>query len=173
MPTIQIAVKNKIAASPVEQLVCGNSDYQIEFLFDEEWDSLSVKTARFVWNGQKQDVVFEGNTCPVPVISNATTCLVGVYAGDLRTTTPALVGCRKSVLCEGGLPADPAPNVYAQIMEMLNKGGAANGIPAGGKAGQLLCKKTDADFDVEWCDFKIPAEYGRVTYDQDRTIKIS
>jgi hypothetical protein len=126
MPTIQIAVKNKIAASPVEQLVCGNSDYQIEFLFDEEWDSLSVKTARFVWNGQKQDVVFEGNTCPVPVISNATTCLVGVYAGDLRTTTPALVGCRKSVLCEGGLPADPAPDVYAQIMEMLqNMGGGA------------------------------------------------
>lgn len=173
MPTIQIAVKNKIAASPVAQLVCGNSDYQFEFLFDADWDSFPVKTARFVWNGQQQDVVFEGNTCTAPVISNATTCLVGVYAGDLRTTTPALVGCRKSVLCEGGVPADPAPNVYAQIMEMLNKGGVANGIPAGGKAGQLLYKKSDKDFDVEWRDMSIPEQYGLVTYDQDKTLTIT
>lgn len=173
MPTIEIQVKNKIAASPVGHITCGNSDYQIKFAFDDEWKAHSVKTARFVYNGQYTDVVFDGDICPVPVISDATVCAVGVYAGNLHTTTPALVTCDKSILCGGGLPADPSPDVYAQIMELLNKGGAANGIPAGGKAGQLLCKKTDADFDVGWCDLKIPAEYGLVTYNQDRTLTIS
>lgn len=47
-----------------------------------------------------------------------------------------------------------------------------NGIPLGGKAGQFLCKQSDADGDVAWCDFKIPEQYGLVTYDQDKTITI-
>lgn len=120
MPTIKIQVKNKIAISPAERIVCGNSDYQIEFQFDDEWAAHSVKTARFVFNGQHEDVPFSGNVCHAPVIRGATMCAVGVYAGDLQTTTPALVSCEKSILCEGGLPADPAPDVYAQIMEIVN-----------------------------------------------------
>ena len=46
-------------------------------------------------------------------------------------------------------------------------------IPAGGKAGQILTKKSDADGDVEWSDFVIPSEYGRVTYNQDKSIIVS
>lgn len=52
-------------------------------------------------------------------------------------------------------------------------GGTAHGIPTGGKAGQILCKKSDADYDVEWADFEIPEQYGLVTYDQDKTITIT
>ncbi len=48
-----------------------------------------------------------------------------------------------------------------------------DGIPPGGKAGQFLCKKSDKDYDVEWADFKIPEQYGLVTYDQDKTITIT
>lgn len=29
------------------------------------------------------------------------------------------------------------------------------GVPAGGKAGQILMKKTDADYETEWMDFEI------------------
>lgn len=47
------------------------------------------------------------------------------------------------------------------------------GTPPGGKAGQFLCKKSDEDYDVEWADFKIPEQYGLVTYDQDKTITIT
>lgn len=173
MPTIEIEVKNKIAKSPAAQIVCGNSDYQIKFAFDDEWMAHNPKTARFSYNGQYEDVVFEGDTCPAPVISGTTVCAVGVFAGNLRTTTPALVSCAKSILCENGLPRDPSPDVYQQIIELLNKGGVANGVPAGGKAGQLLYKKSDKDFDVEWRDMQIPEQYGLVTYDQDKTITIS
>lgn len=107
MPTIEIEVNNKTARSPIEPIVCGNSDYQIKFLFDEEWAEHKTKTARFCWNDQRADVIFEGDTCTAPIITNAMSCRVGVYAGDLHTTTPALIQCVKSILCLGGIPADP------------------------------------------------------------------
>ena len=122
MPTIEIEVKNKIAKSPAEHIICGNSDYKIKFAFDEEWAEHNVKTARFVYNRAFEDVVFHGDVCNVPVISNTTVCLIGVFAGDLRTTTPALVNCDKSILCAGGIPADPEPDVYAQIVAMIDAG---------------------------------------------------
>ena len=31
-------------------IVCGNSDYVIEFAFDAEWDAHEEKIARFIWN---------------------------------------------------------------------------------------------------------------------------
>lgn len=173
MPTIEIEVKNKVARSPAAPIVCGNGDYEIKFIFDDEWAAHNIKTARFAYNGHYEDVVFDGNKCVAPIIRGATVCAIGVYAGDLHTTTPALVTCHKSILCESGLPADPPPDVYAQIMELLSKGGAQNGIPAGGKAGQLLYKKSDKDFDVEWRDLQIPEQYGLVTYDQDKRLTIT
>lgn len=47
------------------------------------------------------------------------------------------------------------------------------GVPLGGKEGQYLRKKSNADRDVEWADFEIPKEYGLISYDQDRTITIT
>lgn len=99
MPIINIRVQNKIARSPVEHIVCGNTDYQILFDFDAEWGEYETKTARFVWDGHIEDVEFSGNVCNVPAIVSATICEVGVYAGDLHATTPALVRCHKSILC--------------------------------------------------------------------------
>lgn len=64
----------------------------------------------------------------------------------------------------------------SKIAEMIPPGsspGTVNGIPAGGKVGQFLCKKSDADYDVEWADFEIPEQYGLVTYDQNKTITIT
>lgn len=62
-------------------------------------------------------------------------------------------------------------NERLSILE--RSGGFTGGIPAGGKAGQILYKKSDKDFDAEWDDLRIPQEYGLVTYDQNRTITIS
>lgn len=122
MPTIHIMVRQRRAESPVSHIVCGNKDYTVRFDFDAEWDAYDMKTARFAWNGQQEDVVFTGDTCAVPQINNAQVCAVGVFAGDLCTTTPALVHCDKSILCMGGAPADPSPDVYAQLMEGFNTG---------------------------------------------------
>lgn len=121
MPDIKIAVENKIAAKiDATEYVCDNSDFVAVFDFDSEWDVYDAKTARFAYDGGYIDVVFTGNRCNVPVINNTYFFNIGVYAGDLHTTTPARVPCRKSILCGGGIPADPTPDVYAQIMEKLN-----------------------------------------------------
>ena len=69
---ITIEIKKKIATCLTElPVVCGNSDYECEFIFDEEWNTHHVKTARFRVNGEYTDVVFEGNVCNMPIISDA------------------------------------------------------------------------------------------------------
>lgn len=120
MPEITVTVANKIATADKARYVCGNSDYVIQFQFDEEWDAYDIKTARFSYNRTYADVIFDGNECEIPVISDTYCFYVGVFAGDLHTTTPARIACKKSILCGGGVPADPPPDVYSQIMAMLS-----------------------------------------------------
>lgn len=131
MHLLNITVENKKAwlSTPAE-IVCDNSDYVIEFTFDSEWDAYPYKTARFFYNSKYDEVVFEGNTCPVPVISKATGVFIGIFAGDIATTTPAYVPCVKSILCLGGEHADPPEDVYNQIMELINKLQVDKGVPS-------------------------------------------
>lgn len=139
---IPVTIRDKIATAPKDALyVCGNSDFVIQFDFDDEWSGVDVKTARFVYNGRHQDKVFEGSICPVPVISNTYSFHVGVFASNLRTTTAARIPCKKSILCGSGSPDTPPPDVYAQIIEMLN---ARVNINQGqGNAGNLLYVRED------------------------------
>lgn len=120
--TIDVIVAYKRAiAMKHEPLVCGNSDYIINFAFDAEWNDYQTKTARFIFDDRSYtDVVFDGNQCPVPVLKNTHDVIVGVYAGNLHTTTPAYLHAQRSILCGCGSPAEPDPDVYAQIMEKLN-----------------------------------------------------
>ena len=120
MKTIEISVKDKVATAADRTVyICGNSDYVVNFHFDAEWDAYDTKTARFVYNGIYQDQVFQGTQCPVPAIVGASGIAVGVFAGNISTTTPAYICARRSILCGSGVPADPAPDVYAQIMELI------------------------------------------------------
>lgn len=129
MPEIKISVINKTAINTDPTVyICGNSDFIVKFDFDTEWETYDIKTARFSYGGHYIDVVFEGSECKIPVISDTYSFYVGVYAGNLHTTTPARVSCKKSILCDGGIPADPAPDVYAQIMERLNNMDASGGV---------------------------------------------
>ncbi len=118
--TINVSVQNKIAAADGTIYICGNSDYLVEFDFDREWDAFEHKTARFVHGTTYTDQVFSGNLCPVPVLYNVTSFRLGVFAGELSTTTPATVYAKKSILCGNGIPADPSISVYSQIMALLN-----------------------------------------------------
>lgn len=105
MKTLHIDVANKIATYQKADgaIVCGNSDYQVEFAFDEEWASHNTKKARFVYGGVYKDVEFTGNTCPIPVIVRATEVEVGVYVEgeEMATTTGAKIPCVLSILCKG------------------------------------------------------------------------
>lgn len=120
---ITIQIYKKIATCLTElPIVCGNSDYEVEFLFDEEWDNHNIKTAVFVVNGKSAQRVFDGNVCNIPVVQEALTLWVGVFAGTiddgtLSTTTPALVRCKPCVTDGDNIPAPPPDDVYNQIAE--------------------------------------------------------
>lgn len=119
--TIIVTVRNKIAVANKTEYVCGNDDFVVAFDFDQDWDEYDVKTARFKHNGTHTDVVFSGNSCNVPRISGTNSIKVGVFAGDLSTTTSATILARKSILCGGSVPAAPTEDVYNQIMDELNR----------------------------------------------------
>lgn len=123
MNYINITVRGKIArAEGRARVVCGNSDYTVRFDFDAEWAEYAVKTARFVSeDGSYTDAQFEGEDCAVPILRNTRTLLVGVFAGNLRTTTAALIHAVPCITDPDGTPADPAPDVYAQLMERFDK----------------------------------------------------
>ena len=155
MPNINIKIRNKVAKADRAIIVCDNSDYIAHFDFDAEWDAYTTKTARFVYGGRYTDVVFSGNECPVPVIQDTRAVTVGVFAGDLHTTTPAYFACVPSILCCNGIPADPTPDVYAQIMELLNK---ESGIwyPAVDDAGNMSWTRSISETEPQPVNIKGP-----------------
>lgn len=122
MNIINVTVRGKMArAEGRARVVCGNSDYTVRFDFDEEWSEYFAKTARFVTeDGSYTDVQFEGSDCTIPILRNTRTLLVGVFAGNLRTTTAALIHAVPCITDPDGTPADPTPDVYAQLMERFN-----------------------------------------------------
>ena len=135
MPTITFTVRGKIAtAAAGASIVCGNGGYVVSFDFDEEWSEYSIKTARFnyVRDGVRlyQDVQFIGSTVAVPVMYDVTAVTIGCYAGNLISTTGAVVPCTRSATDGDAVHPDPAPDIYAQLLEYLEnlpRGGAATG----------------------------------------------
>lgn len=122
MNYIKITVREKRAkCNGRERIVCGNSDYVIKFDFDDEWAAYDTKTARFVYDGGKYtDVQFTGDEVGVPVLRDTRTVSVGCYAGDIHTTTAALIQAVPCCTDPDGTPADPAPDVYIQLMERFD-----------------------------------------------------
>lgn len=123
---ITILVRDKqaqVVGSPV--IICGNSDYTITFDFDDDWSLTGVRSARFVYvkagRVEHEDVAFPGDTVAVPVLSDVAFVNVGVFAGDLCTTTPARINCKQSILCGSGEKHEPTPDVYLQIMALFNE----------------------------------------------------
>lgn len=50
----------------------------------------------------------------------------------------------------------------AQEIDLGKVAGA--GVPAGGKAGQVLMKRTDGDFETEWADIELPPDANGVSF---------
>lgn len=120
---IEIIVREKVArlANKHDFAVCGNSDYRIKFDFDSEWDAYEVKTARFKYNGTYTDVVFNGCECPMPIITSAFRVEVGVYAGDLRTTSCAVLPLKKSILCGSETESKESQEIKDSINKILKE----------------------------------------------------
>lgn len=136
MQTIKIEIKKrhaKAVGAPV--LVCSNkNNSEIVFIFDEEWAAEEEKTARFIYDkaGKTvyQDVPFRGDTVKVPLFSGVRSVRVGVYAGDLITTTAAYISCDPSILCGGGeeILKTPNPLEYATFLNNAFQGAQ---VPSG------------------------------------------
>lgn len=154
---INVEVRGKIATltSMNFELVGGNDDYKVVFDFDADWEKYPAKTALFVYGKTTIERVFEGNVCEGVAIENSSMCLVGVFAGDIATTTPALIdNIRLSIRdVATSLPQPPKEDVYNQIMELLQEAIYAHTeLPVGGYKGQVLKKRSAEDYDTEWAD---------------------
>lgn len=120
---IEIIVRDKIArtANKHDFAVCGNSDYTIKFNFDSEWDAYEAKTARFKYNGTYTDVVFNGSECSMPIITNAFRVEIGVYAGELHTTSSAVLPLRKSILCGNETESEVSQEIKENLDNLLKE----------------------------------------------------
>lgn len=138
-------------------IVCDNKKkYFIKFAFDSDWGADTQKTARFVWVAggklQRTNVIFTGDTVKVPALVDTTEVKVGVFEGDLTTTTPARIHCERSIRSYGGEPAEETPGQYDHIMVMYEQAleqqaaadSAANTARAAAQAAAVSQSKVEA-----------------------------
>lgn len=128
LTTIHISVRDRVPTITAgEDVISHNSDYAVEFEFDEEWQD-KIKTVYFVCeDGSYQAVVMDGNSCGVPMMAGEQRRIfVGVQAGSaekpsvLKTTRPCCLKVKDSIADYLGQPIpDPTPDVYEQIIAML------------------------------------------------------
>lgn len=137
MAMIIVTVKERIASIPNGvSLVCNNPSDVIQFDFDSEWSSATLKTARFSWQRSYVDIPFTGNTVNVPDISKTNTVELGVYADGI-TSTPVKIPFKYSIKSVGGSVETPSADVYSQLVQMINDGAVK------GPAGDTPVRGTD------------------------------
>ncbi len=147
MPIINISVKNKIAQSENNEfIVCNNSDYELLFDFDNEWEKYESKTATVTLSdGTYIAVLFEGNICKLPPLPNTTFCMIGVCATkqlenatmSISTSVSTVVNCFETQLDDEGNALPPDHDIYLQILAKLNSleisGGGGTNVTVNGE----------------------------------------
>lgn len=127
MPDINITVAHKVAVSDTQSIVCDNSDYTVHWTLDEDWSAYDTKTMRTIYmDGTFTDRVFSGNEIALPVCTVPGVVQIGLFAGNLRTSRVAILRALPSVRSGAGAPADPTPDVYDQLMEIIKGLGGAD-----------------------------------------------
>lgn len=127
MPDINITVAHKVAVSDTQSIVCDNSDYMVHWTLDEEWSAYDTKTMRTIYmDGTFTDTVFSGDVIALPVCTVPGVVQIGLFAGNLRTSRVAILRALPSARSGAGAPADPTPDVYDQLMELIKGLGGAD-----------------------------------------------
>lgn len=101
--------------------IAGDGETWVVFALEDDWSQYPAKVARFQTESGYQDVMFRGERCHMPVFTYAQKLEVGLYAGNLRTTTPARLFVRPGIRSAWGAPADPEPNLFDQLLECLGE----------------------------------------------------
>ena len=114
---INIKVKDKIAVGDETLIVCGNSDYIVKFELDAEWEAYDEKTMRIGYrNGKYKDVGFTGTSCSLPIIKKRPWIAIGLYAGKLHTSTPAVFRCAECITDKDDEPEEtPGQSPYKTL----------------------------------------------------------
>lgn len=101
---LTVTVRNKVPQIAFgDYLVSDNKQLRIVFDLDSEWNAFAHKTARFIMDGWQFDVAFTGDTVTLPLLPAYTGELrVGLFAGDLSTTTAVSIPVRDSVRADSG-----------------------------------------------------------------------
>ena len=100
--------------------MCDNSDYIVHWDLDEEWSAYDTKTMRVIYmDSAYTDTVFTGDSVALPPVPVPGCVQIGLYAGDIHTSRMALLRALSSVRSASGAPADPTPDVYDQLMELI------------------------------------------------------
>lgn len=123
---VHINIRERVAevqGDPI--IICGNSDIAVYFDFDAEWSAYPIRTARFeFWkNGiyLHHDVVFSGTALMAPPLYDVGEVAIGVYASNIKTTTPARVPCSPCILDDSPAHDDPPLDVYDQLLATLQE----------------------------------------------------
>lgn len=120
--TLSIRIRDRCAMLvSTDEIVCGNSDYSISFDFDSEWDGLD-KTAQIVYHDKRGEVhrinvEISGNTCAVPVLHDVDEITVGVFGGDIRTSTGVRIPCARCITDGNQESAVPEFDFYNTMLE--------------------------------------------------------
>lgn len=128
-------------------IVCGNSDYVAAFTFDSEWDEYEEKTARFQYmkdgKVEREDVEFTGSACAIPPLYGICRVEIGVVAGSIRTTTPAVVPCLRCVTDIPAVEAETSRDIYNELCEAVQE--ALNPVPEP-KPGYVFIVTSEGDY---------------------------
>lgn len=128
MPDINITVTDKRPVCTAgTTVVCDNSDYIVHWDLDEEWSAYDSKTMRVVYmDSTYTDTVFTGDSVALPPVTVPGVVQIGLYAGDIHTSRMALLRALSSVRSASGAPANPTPDVYDQLMELIKGMGSVD-----------------------------------------------
>lgn len=133
MPIINITVKGKVASSDTKVIVNGNSDYAVNWVLDGEWADYDTKTMRVRhYDGTVIDCIFTGCSCSLPIITETCMIEIGLFAGDLITSTPAVINCIRCIRDDEGPVQDPTPSIYDQLLAKLNELGSGSAMRVDG-----------------------------------------
>ena len=110
-----------IKRTDINHPVAGSKKYlRAAFSFPEEW--CETKTAIFGHGGKYYPVILEDDECLVPWEVIATPFFtVSVFCGDLITANEVQVPLEASGYHEGQTPTDPTPDVYTQLVTLVEK----------------------------------------------------
>ncbi len=121
MPDINITVAHKVAVSDTQSIVCDNSNYVVVWDLDEEWAAYDTKAMHLTYSDGTHAVrIFSGQRVTLPVVTVPGKVGISLYAGDISTSSEALITAKPSGRTGCDPVPDPGTGLYEQLLAALN-----------------------------------------------------